>query len=186
MWILTAFSECPQSVLIVRFCRVGGPIDPLKKKSLFAIFFCKVLLFRAQKAYRCWIQCKDFIANIDIGSWIYSIQGSDQVYKILPEVGIYSQVSALICTWKCGLINVASDSKVIKFVFMCFQASADITQWIKRGQLTKKQLNKLVPAIEFSCAEIAIVLWYTFFKLITVNKMQKLSKNVLSWIHSLV
>jgi hypothetical protein len=53
---------------------------------------------------------------------------------------------------------VASDSEVIKFVFMRFQASADITQGITGSQLAEEQLNKLVPTIEFSCPEIAIVL----------------------------
>ena len=46
-------------------------------------------------------------------------------------------------------------------------------------QLTKEQLNELVPAIEIPRPKIPVIPSNAFLKLIPVNEMQKLGKNIL-------
>jgi hypothetical protein len=67
---------------------------------------------------------------------------------------------------------------MVQFAFMSFQANTDITKRVTGSQLAEEKLDKLIPAIEIPCPEIAVILCYAFFKLVPVNKLQKLRKNI--------
>jgi hypothetical protein len=74
---------------------------------------------------------------------------------------------------------------MVQFAPMGFQANADIPKRVSASQLAEEQLDELVPAIEIPRSEIAVILCNTFLKLVPVNKLQKLRKNIFPLIHSL-
>ncbi len=68
---------------------------------------------------------------------------------------------------------------MIQLILVRFQAYADVPERIARGKLAEKQLDELVPAVESPCPEITVVFRYAFVELVSVNKLQKLGKNIL-------
>lgn len=129
------------------------------------------------------IQCEDLVVQSDTGGRAIRVHGPHQADKVLPEVGEYSPIPALVGTRERGSVDVPAETKVIELVPMCLETGRDVPKGIPGGELSEEQLHELVPTIEITGAVIPVVPFDAFIELVPVYILKESGKDIFSGIH---